>query len=67
MQGDLTCQGPRHFHEYAEKVFVRLSNIRVSCMAVTNLFLKSRGWEVKYISPREFSMVSWKTLDYETD
>lgn len=58
VQEGFACQGSRQFHEYAEKVFVRFSNIRASCMVVSNLTMRHQDWTVKSISSREFSMVS---------
>ncbi|KAJ1335459.1 RNA recognition motif 2 [Microdochium nivale] len=57
VQEGFACQGSRQFHEYAEKVFVRFSNIRASCMVVSNLTMRHQDWTVKSISSREFSMV----------
>ncbi|KXJ94391.1 RNA recognition motif 2-domain-containing protein [Microdochium bolleyi] len=57
IQEGFICQGSRQFHEYAEKVFVRFSNIRASCMVVSNLAMRNKDWDVKSISTREFSMV----------
>lgn len=58
MRAGLPYHGTWQIHQYAEKVFVRFSDIRDSCSVASSLLAKRRDWTVKPISPREFTLVS---------
>lgn len=50
-------QGTHQINKFADKIYVRFSNIRTSCVLASQAGLNGRDWSVKYVAPRHFTQV----------